>query len=349
MCYIFGKQRIKGYQLWRSVSTVTHFSLRKVNFESASKVVPNDYIYIYSKQFLATEHHSSSHYFVTTGFVCVCRGYSASYSARLSCIWAAVTPPRGAVGLVGGGRGWGEVAGTSFSFLGVELKLGSFSSLVVSKVREAERLAEPSPLCLKLSFGCNVLCFIRTCCFNPFSEVDVYSHCSHLNESTAVFSAALGVWGAETAGSLTTSSVILDFLASLLLSSLRIWLGDFLFKLLPQELATSSLLSNLKVSFPMERVKLNFWLEETSAWQKARHLSIVASIWRFASSHCQHFLFIFWSWNIVAIISESLFTIIRYDMIVTTCFGVYLSQTMWNHAKKSMKKLKQAKSLILQW
>ena len=150
------------------------------------------------------------------------------------------------------------------------------------------------------STTCNVLCFIRTCCFNPFSEVDVYSHCSQLNArtvefcfGTAVFSAALGGFEAVTAGSLTTSSVILDFLASLLLSSLRIWLGDFFFKVLPQELATSSLLSNLKVSFPMERLKVNFWLEETSAWQKARHLSIVASIWRFVSSHCQHFLFIF--------------------------------------------------------
>ena len=145
------------------------------------------------------------------------------------------------------------------------------------------------------STTCNVLCFIRTCCFNPFSEVDVYSHCSQLNARTVefCFGTALGVLGADTAGSLTTSSAILDFLASLLLSSLRIWLGDFFFKVLPQELATSSLLSNLKVSFPMERVKVNFWLEETSAWQKARHLSIVASIWRFVSSHCQHFLFIF--------------------------------------------------------
>ena len=113
------------------------------------------------------------------------------------------------------------------------------------------------------STTCNVLCFIRTCCFNPFSEVDVYSHCSQLNArtvefcfGTAVFSTALGFLGADTAGSLTTSSAILDFLASLLLSSLRIWLGDFFFKVLPQELATSSLLSNLKVSFPMERVKV---------------------------------------------------------------------------------------------
>ena len=78
------------------------------------------------------------------------------------------------------------MAGSSFSFPGVELKLNSFSSLVVSKVREAERLAEPSPLCLKLSFGCNVLCFIRTCCFNPFSEV--------LECATPSYGAAAGSW-----------------------------------------------------------------------------------------------------------------------------------------------------------
>ena len=29
--------------------------------------------------------------------------------------------------------------------------------------------------------------------------------------------------------------------------------------------------------------------------------------------------------------------------------GIYLSQTMWNHAKKSMKKLKRPTSVILQW
>ena len=48
------------------------------------------------------------------------------------------------------------------------------------------------------STTCDIFSFIRMC-FNPFSEVDVYSHCSHLNArtvefcfGTAVFSAALG-------------------------------------------------------------------------------------------------------------------------------------------------------------
>ena len=40
----FGKTNKAILSLWlgRSLSTATHFSLQKVNFESASKVVPND-------------------------------------------------------------------------------------------------------------------------------------------------------------------------------------------------------------------------------------------------------------------------------------------------------------------
>ena len=78
------------------------------------------------------------------------------------------------------------MAGTFFSFPGVELKLNSFSSLVVSKVREAERLAEPSPLCLKLSFGSGVLWAFPMWIFKPFSDLKVPSHWSHLNVFSAV-------------------------------------------------------------------------------------------------------------------------------------------------------------------
>ena len=158
----------------------------------------------------------------------------------------------------------------------------------------------------------DILCFIRACCFSPWSEDDVYSHCSHLNvrvvEScwrkavTAVFSAAFDCWeGAPFETSTTTSSAIFSFCASLLLCSLRIWLGDFFF-FLTQELAANSLLSNLNVSLPMERVKVNFWLADTTAWQKARHLSTVPSILGPASSHSWHFGFIFWSCDLVDIL-----------------------------------------------
>ena len=37
------------------------------------------------------------------------------------------------------------------------------------------------------------------------------------------------------------------------------------------------------------------------------------------------------------------------DKVKLTYFDVYLTQTIWNHTKKSMKGLKQPNSVFLQW
>ena len=171
------------------------------------------------------------------------------------------------------------MAGSSFSFPGVELKLNSFSSLVVSKVREAERLAEPSPLCLKLSFGCGVLWAFPMWIFKPFSDLKVPSHWSHLN----VFSAV----GA------------LSFLfrkSSLLLAS-RLRVDGVFFFLLG--------FAKTSTSFPLvstEKEKLDPML-----MQKAKGSDLPASVWQISRHWDASFASSWLSWDIAAAISTAYF------------------------------------------
>ena len=163
------------------------------------------------------------------------------------------------------------MAGSSFSFPGVELKLNSFSSLVVSKVREAERLAEPSTMCLKLSFGCGVLWAFPMWIFKPFSDLKVPSHGSQLIVFTAV--------GA------------LSFLfrnSSLLLASRFRVDGVFFF-----------FLGFAKTSFPLEsteKEKLDPMLME-----KVKGSDLPASVWQISRHWDASFASSWLSWDIAAI------------------------------------------------
>ena len=70
------------------------------------------------------------------------------------------------------------------------------------------------------------------------------------------------------AGTFSVSSLVIfpAFLSLFSLSVLASWLGDFLFC---QELFPCSLLLKLKLYLPMEKLKLNLWLDSTSQTQKS--------------------------------------------------------------------------------